>query len=332
MTGTEEPFFSFVSLVARPSPGRPERLRNCAKLFASVLIRTGSGLFTMRDFANATKGDWLQRRAAELCLALAFGPALAWLKPFGLEEPPFFARLGFWSGVLACWFITFALTDGWLARSTRIRFSHPRARQAAVIGLAAFPMVLVAGGAIDVLKGWQPSVPEVTELYLQVIVVGSLMTLFAEAVIPGRMPRIPADGAWAPGSCATAGTREEPPAAPPPTAAIPPLIARLPPDVRGPLLCLEMQDHYVRVHTQRGSSLVLMRLRDAINETAPASGRQIHRSWWVSDSAVESFVRSGRACSVQLRNGVRAPVSHRYAKEVETIYAGNADRLGLRGP
>jgi hypothetical protein len=46
------------------------------------------------------------------------------------------------------------------------------------------------------------------------------------------------------------------------------------------LLCLQMQDHYVSVHWTSGTDLLLLRLRDAIEEADGGEGLQVHRSWW----------------------------------------------------
>ena len=45
--------------------------------------------------------------------------------------------------------------------------------------------------------------------------------------------------------------------------------------------------NYVEVWTERGTHLVLMRLSDAIRETAGENGLQIHRSHWVALGAVK---------------------------------------------
>ncbi|WP_428030907.1 LytTR family DNA-binding domain-containing protein [Ancylobacter sp.] len=287
----------------------------------------------MRDFANAMGSEWLQRRTAELGLALGLGPAFAWLSPFGLEDPPFFARVGFWTGVMACWFLVVALTEHWLARVVGAPIADPRVRHATIIGLAALPMVAITGSAIDLLKGWEASIPEVTELYLQIVVLGSLTLYLARGLMPDPGSRVAPAGLFAvEGLFAPESANPPPPGRPAvDVVAAPPLMTRLPPDIRAPLLCLEMQDHYVRVHTERGTALILMRLRDAIAETAPAQGRQVHRSWWIADHGVERCVRAGRACSVQLTNGLAVPVSQRYVRDVEAAYGENFRALSRLG-
>ncbi|MDQ8755224.1 LytTR family DNA-binding domain-containing protein [Sphingosinicella sp. LHD-64] len=75
------------------------------------------------------------------------------------------------------------------------------------------------------------------------------------------------------------------------------------------LICLQMEDHYVRVHTRQGSDLVLMPLGQAIARLDGVEGMQIHRSWWVARRAVTAVVEDGRNVRLRLMNGIEAPVS-----------------------
>ena len=70
-----------------------------------------------------------------------------------------------------------------------------------------------------------------------------------------------------------------------------------------------MEDHYVRVHTPRGSALVLMSLGQAIAGMTDLEGLQTHRSWWVARRAVEGVVEDGRNLRLQLSGGLEAPIS-----------------------
>lgn len=79
------------------------------------------------------------------------------------------------------------------------------------------------------------------------------------------------------------------------------------PNFRG-AVCLQMEDHYVRVHGQSGSQLVLMKLSDAIARTG-RPGIQVHRSWWVATDAIERAVVEGRNVRLKLTNGIEAPVA-----------------------
>lgn len=71
---------------------------------------------------------------------------------------------------------------------------------------------------------------------------------------------------------------------------------------------LEAQAHYVVFHTSDGATRKLVRFYDAIASTAHSTpGLQIHRSWWVSKSAVLRLEETKR--SVLLVNGLHLPVS-----------------------
>lgn len=90
---------------------------------------------------------------------------------------------------------------------------------------------------------------------------------------------------------------------------------RLPPRLRGAALrAVESEDHYLRLHTDRGSDLILMRLSDALKELEGLEGAQTHRSWWVAKDAVRGVARGEGRATLTLEGGVQAPVSRRYAK------------------
>lgn len=84
---------------------------------------------------------------------------------------------------------------------------------------------------------------------------------------------------------------------------------RLPIRLGRDVLCLQMEDHYVRVHTPEGSALVLMSLSQAMSGLTDLDGEQTHRSWWVARSAVIGVIEDGRNIRLKLSNGLQAPVS-----------------------
>lgn len=89
----------------------------------------------------------------------------------------------------------------------------------------------------------------------------------------------------------------------------PSFLDRLPPRLGRDLLCLQMEDHYVRAHTAKSSDLILTPLKDAIAELGDTPGMQVHRSWWVAKAAVAEPVANGRNLSLRLINGLEVPVS-----------------------
>ena len=82
------------------------------------------------------------------------------------------------------------------------------------------------------------------------------------------------------------------------------------------LLALEAQDHYVRVHTDRGSDLVLVSLEAALAKVTHLEGRRVHRSWWVARQAMAGVKRGDGRAVLSLPGGLQAPVSRRYARQL----------------
>ena len=84
------------------------------------------------------------------------------------------------------------------------------------------------------------------------------------------------------------------------------------------LIAVQAEDHYLRLHTDRGSDLILMRLSDALTELEGLEGAQTHRSWWAAKSAVASVARGDGRAALTLDGGpggeLVVPVSRRYAK------------------
>jgi DNA-binding LytR/AlgR family response regulator len=77
---------------------------------------------------------------------------------------------------------------------------------------------------------------------------------------------------------------------------------------------VQAEDHYLRIHTDRGSDLILMRLSDALDELEGLEGSQTHRSWWVARDAVREVARGDGRATLTLDGGLTAPVSRRYAR------------------
>jgi len=111
-----------------------------------------------------------------------------------------------------------------------------------------------------------------------------------------------------------------PPPAPREGAPPPEIRAKLPPKLaRARLLAVEAEDHYLRVRTDAGEALVLMRLVDAVAALKGTPGLQTHRSWWVARDAVEhARFRRGRG-ELTLVDGTRVPVSRAYAAAVRAV-------------
>lgn len=101
----------------------------------------------------------------------------------------------------------------------------------------------------------------------------------------------------------------------PASSAPPRFLKRLPMKLRGAnIYAVQAEDHYLRVHTDRGSDLILMRLSQAVEELDGFEGARTHRSWWVARDVVRSVERGNGRATLTLENGLKIPVSRRYAR------------------
>jgi len=104
-------------------------------------------------------------------------------------------------------------------------------------------------------------------------------------------------------------------------------IAALPDRLRRADVCLQTEDHYVRVHTRGGSELMLISMRDAVASLEGVAGERIHRSWWVVRNAVTQMVADGRNLRLRLVNGLDAPISRSQVGRLRAAgWLGGADR------
>ncbi len=100
-----------------------------------------------------------------------------------------------------------------------------------------------------------------------------------------------------------------------------PLLDRLPPELRGELIAVSVEDHYTRVITNKGSHLMLMRFSDALKELQNAEGLQVHRSHWVAQKSVDSLIKESGRLRLKLTDGQEVPVSRTYSAEVREQFS-----------
>lgn len=95
---------------------------------------------------------------------------------------------------------------------------------------------------------------------------------------------------------------------------------RLPAALRdAELLALEAEDHYLRVRTAAGSTLILLRRSDAVAELGPGAGAQVHRSFWVARGAVVQVERDNGRPSLVLKGGLKVPVSRGHHAKIKAM-------------
>jgi hypothetical protein len=102
-------------------------------------------------------------------------------------------------------------------------------------------------------------------------------------------------------------------------------LQRLPREVGRRIISLSMQDHYVRVTTDRGSVMILIRFSDAVRELAGHPGAQVHRSHWVAAGQAKRILQEKNRTMIELADGRRLPVSRPYFQEARKLVSGNQD-------
>ncbi|HLL59371.1 MAG TPA: LytTR family DNA-binding domain-containing protein [Allosphingosinicella sp.] len=241
--------------------------------------------------------------AVELVVIGAIGVGLALLGPFGSYVLPLSARLLFWVGNILAGYAIFRpllVVGAWLSKAAAISAT---AANLIVLTLGAIPLTFLILRTLTSLGEAAAPPAHFTVVYAQVWGIGLAITLFMNRFFAPRHLEAPERAGSAPPEIKSATPR---------------LLDRLPPSFGERVLCLEMEDHYVRVHGDGGSVLLLMRLNDSISELEGVEGMRVHRSWWVARDAVTGTLRRGRGLALLLSNGIEVPVSRSYADAVKS--------------
>lgn len=240
--------------------------------------------------------DW----SRELLLSLAAGTFLGLTGPFGsYRNTSHLGVLAYWVGTTLYGALLLGLTVRPAIGLGRRRGFPPWGTFGPSLLLAAIPLSL--GCHVIAARLWPQSVARIGLLgwYGQTLVISLPLAL---GYLAGTRPGTVSAPRPTPVPDATAGPKSR-------CAIAPAFWQRLPPDLDRDLVALQMEDHYVRVHTANGSALVLLPLRQAVAELPPSLGMQTHRSWWVCHHAVTGTVRDGRNLRLRLKTGVEAPIS-----------------------
>ncbi|MDE1173934.1 MAG: LytTR family DNA-binding domain-containing protein [Parvibaculaceae bacterium] len=284
----------------------------------------------MRDFAKLNSQDALADLPRVGGIGLLAGLGLTLVGPFGTDKWDIFVQLGFWTAMSAAWFsITYAVAFGFARIESFRRLSKGR-QWMLTFAASVFPAIIISGLSICALHGVWLTQIDVLQLAGHTVVIGIVLEMVNRALPFQAGPAAhqvesPAEGQGSmvlPAAPILAAF----PSATPTAESGPLLLKRLPPQTRGPILCLQMEDHYVRVHTETDSALVLMRFSDALSEVDKSAGLRVHRSWWVANEAVRSVTRMGRTAQLELSNSLKVPVSQPYIAAVTAL----AERRQLR--
>jgi len=235
--------------------------------------------------------------ARRMAFATALGLFLGLIGPFGSFGAPALERTASW--VVCC--CAGALILGVLLRlSERAvkRWAVPRlfARSLAVL-VGSAPLALLTALVFHLVAHVRLDAGNWLLWYVEVAAIGLPTALLYLLLVPRGAPEATAPAENVTESeavaAADAGT----------------LFAQLPERLGTEVIALQMEDHYVRVHTPRGSALVLMPMGQAVAAMEDVDGERVHRSWWVARAAVEDAVKDGRNLRLRLTGGLEAPVA-----------------------
>lgn len=238
----------------------------------------------------------LFRNLIIICILAA---VFAFLGVYDTDTLPFLSKFAYWVTIMFVGAIATALAEPWVF-GRLMRDQHPLFQLAVIAALVSIPIgVGLAGVNTDFDFAWS-----LTNWALQFITVW----VIAFIIVTGRY--------IAPQVLARVSPGSEKPASN--ASPIESFIERLPIKYRGAeLYAVSSEGHYLRVHTDRGEELILMRLSDAVRELADANGLQVHRSWWVSHSGVgDIHSRNGKRTLV-LKSGIKAPVSRSFLQALK---------------
>lgn len=230
--------------------------------------------------------------AAELVALVLFGLFLAAIGPFGTDATPTAIRYLYWQLAMIGGGVIAALIEPVIAgrltgRPQLFAFTQLAAMTVPIAVWVSLLPVILFGARVS------------GERILQVL--PSVLTINIAVVILAWVTR-------------KALNRRDAPRPVPEGLAPAAIRTRLPPRLaRARLVAVEAEDHYLRIRTEAGSALVLMRLGDALEALSGLDGFRTHRSWWVARTAVEAVRWKAGRGALTLSDGSSAPVSRTYA-------------------
>jgi len=262
----------------------------------------------------------MRERLARLSLRLGppigVGLVLGLIGPFGTYHTlPMAPRLAYWLAVIS---VNWLLADAVLRRLDALagdRMPMPRLTVplfgACLAAVPATGVVALANGLSGI--GWPD---DVAVLFGRVLLLLAAISLpvYAWEDMQERMAAMP-DPAQPEGASSGSQPEEiEPRQSGADGLSL--FTARLSAPLGGQLLCLEMQDHYLKVHHSTGSEMILCRMEDAARELG-GLGRRVHRSWWVASDAVDGVERQGQRTFLRLTDGRHVPVGRSFRPDLK---------------
>jgi DNA-binding LytR/AlgR family response regulator len=230
-----------------------------------------------------------------LTICLVSGAFLGLIGPLGTHDLNLALRLGYWTVALVGGGLL-----GWAATQVVVRWRPVRERPWLTIltisALMTPPGSVLVWLWVETALGQDVQLRDAPTLIWQVFLISLAMTALNRLILPH------AEINRAPVAASLTSARSSP------------FLERLPPRLRGATVyAVQAEDHYLRIHTSRGSDLILLRLADALKELSALEGAQTHRSWWAARDALETVRRHDGRATLILKGGLEVPVSRAHA-------------------
>jgi LytTr DNA-binding domain len=252
---------------------------------------------TIRETSGPPISEW-QVSIRIMAVGIMAGLFLGFIGPFGTYEALYTGwRLAYWVSLMVCGTLFFPVAYIVAREQFERRSISPWVYVPMVAAAGAVPMMVVVIGVTsamfsEVMKFRLDNYLRVVGISLPMVVIHHLFTQWQ------KQRTLP-----------TIATPPVPTTIAEPQIIRAKLVQRLPGRLGSDILCLQMEDHYVRVHTSLGQEMILMRMRDAIAEMEGIDGIQVHRSWWVARHAVTSAKRDGKSATLTLSTKAEVPVA-----------------------
>lgn len=256
---------------------------------------------------SGSRPPWAVEILKWTAISVVLGLIFAWLGVYQTGAIPFPERFAYWTLLIAIGAMTSLIITPLLFEKWLVKF-HPAVPIMAASAVISLP--ITAGiVAIDAISDGKVAAPNWWALqYLYVLVISVILTTGAWAADRYQdQKKAAADAALlvasAPQTAALSGSA---------------FADRLPVKFRSAqVYAVSAEDHYLRVHTSAGETMLLMRLADAVRELAALEGQQTHRSWWVAKQGLADVAKGDGKVTLKLKSGAEAPVSRTYQKAIK---------------
>lgn len=248
--------------------------------------------------------DWKQR-GRELVLLSAIAAFLTLTDMYGVRGALGLPLAGiYWLGLLIVGALTGEVS---VALYYRGDASKPAWLMFVIVSLATTLAVFMVSLGLDAALGRSPPVSALPAYFAAIWMIAAAVT--AISYMSSRAFGIGGPQfATAPAAGAEPTQRLDP---------VKTFLERLPLKFRSAeLWAISSEDHYLRVHTNLGTELILMRLADAVRELNGADGLQVHRSWWAARVGIKESQQDNGRVTLVLHSGVEVPVSRTFVSAV----------------